>query len=59
MAQVDAVSQALVGELKEMKMKTLTKAVIGISAGAAYVGVQKIRHRVSDEPENRDEFTGL
>jgi CubicO group peptidase (beta-lactamase class C family) len=41
-------------------MKTLTKAVIGISAaGAAYVGVQKIRHRVSDEPENRVEIHGF
>jgi CubicO group peptidase (beta-lactamase class C family) len=41
-------------------MKTLTKAVIGLSAaGAAYVGVQKIRHGVSDEPENHDEIHGF
>ena len=40
-------------------MKTLTKAVIGLSsAGAAYVGVQKIRNAVSDEPENRVEIHG-
>jgi hypothetical protein len=60
-AQVDAFSQALVGELKrELKMKTLTKAVIGISAaGAAYVGVQKIRHAVSDEHEERVQIHGF
>ncbi|HET6891533.1 MAG TPA: serine hydrolase domain-containing protein [Pyrinomonadaceae bacterium] len=41
-------------------MKTLTKAVIGLSAaGAAYVGVQKIRQRASDEPENRVEIHGF
>ena len=41
-------------------MKTLTKAVIGLSAaGAAYVGVQKIRHAVSDEAEERVEIHGF
>jgi len=41
-------------------MKILTKAVIGLSAaGAAYVGVQKIRHAVADEPENRVEIHGF
>jgi CubicO group peptidase (beta-lactamase class C family) len=33
-------------------MKTLTKAALGLSAaGAAYVGIQKIRHARSDEAE--------
>lgn len=41
-------------------MKTLTKAVIGLSAvGATYVAVQKIRHEVSDEPGNRVEIHGF
>ena len=52
--QVD-VSMALGGE-----MKTLTKAVIGLSAaGAAYVGVQKIRHAVSDEAAESVEIHGF
>jgi CubicO group peptidase (beta-lactamase class C family) len=43
-----------------VEMKTLTKAVIGLSAaGVAYVGVQKIRHAVSDELENRVEIHGF
>jgi hypothetical protein len=41
-------------------MKTLTKAVIGLSAaGAAYVGVQKIRHGLSDELQDRVEVHGF
>jgi CubicO group peptidase (beta-lactamase class C family) len=41
-------------------MKPLAKAVIGLSAaGAAYVGVQKVRHGVYDKPENRVEIHGF
>lgn len=41
-------------------MKPLTKAVIGLSAaGAAYVGVQKIRQRLSDEPHSHVEVHGF
>lgn len=41
-------------------MKTLTKAVIGLSAaGAAYVGVKKIRHGLSDELQDRVEVHGF
>ena len=41
-------------------MKTLTKAAIAFSAvGAAYVGVQKIRHAVSDLPEEQVEIHGF
>lgn len=41
-------------------MKALTKTVIGLSAaGVAYVGVQKIRHVMSDEPESRVEIHGF
>ena len=41
-------------------MKTLTKAAIGLSAvGAAYVGVQKIRQVVSEEPESRVDIHGF
>jgi CubicO group peptidase (beta-lactamase class C family) len=37
---------------KGIEMKTLTKAALGLSAvGVAYVGVQKIRHTISDEAE--------
>ena len=41
-------------------MKTLTKAFIGLSAvGAAYVGVQKIRHGLADEAEKRVDVHGF
>jgi CubicO group peptidase (beta-lactamase class C family) len=41
-------------------MRTLTKAVIGLSAvGAAYVAVHKMRHGVSDEPESNVEIHGF
>ena len=41
-------------------MKTLTKAVIGLSAvGATYVGIQKIRHGVSVERENHVDVHGF
>lgn len=41
-------------------MKTLTKAVIGLSAaGAAYVAVQKIRHVITDERDNSADVHGF
>jgi len=44
---------------KGMKMKALTKAFIGLSAvGAAYVGVQKIRHG-SDELQSHVDVHGF
>lgn len=41
-------------------MRTLTKAFIGLSAvGAAYVGVQKIRHGLGDETEKPADVHGF
>ena len=43
-----------------MKVSPLTKTIVGLTAaGAAYVAVQKIKHRVSDEPENRVDVHGF
>lgn len=48
---------------KEVEMKTLTKAVIGLSAagaaGAAYVLIQKSKNEVSVEAANRVDIHGF